>query len=251
MARTKLLPSARPPGFVLGSEVDISSWYGGELVLDVSQRVQCFLGYRRDEQPHNLPWYSPSVALHDRDGRSSCRFVELRQGVLERTNFLRDDAYYKVIDDRRVLLPKGASSDFGVVFKDGAEDDELTRQVFGGTRQEFEAVAHALAPVAGRSFHEMLQLPRVTFSKTRSNYCDVTGCLIPKDFPYVAFDTAECDWSHVSLYGLYRLIAFMCPTRSTSPVQVALENAGISSELVRLFMNNGMNASPIYSSERD
>lgn len=252
MSRAKPLSSIPPLGFVLGAKVDISRWHGGELVLDVNQRVQCFLGYHRDEQPHDLPWYSPSVALHDRDGRSSYRFVELRRGVLQRTGFLRDDQYYKIIEDRYIDLPTGASSYFGVVHKGGGrEDEDLTRQIFGGTRLEFEAVTHALARVAGRSFQEMLHLPRLTFSKTRSNRCDVSGCLITQNFPYVAFDNAQYDWSHVSLHSLYRLLSFLCSPGAKSPVQVALEDAGISGELVRRFVDNGVSARPIYPHERD
>lgn len=106
-------PQPPPLGFILGSDLDISRWSGGELVLDTSQRVQCFLGYRRADQPHDLPWYSPSVALHDREGRSSYGFVQLRRGVLSRSGFLKDDEYYKIIDDRYVDLPRGTNSYFG------------------------------------------------------------------------------------------------------------------------------------------
>jgi hypothetical protein len=72
--------------------------------------------------------------------------VELYRGVLTQTAFLRDDEYYKLIKDRYVILPKGASSYFGVIrIGDRSEDEELTRQVFGGTTEEFESIAYALA----------------------------------------------------------------------------------------------------------
>jgi hypothetical protein len=235
-----------PPGFIRGSECNISHWSGGELVLDTKHQVQCFIGYCREDQSHNAPWYSPSVALNDRDGRSSYRFVELRRGVLRHTPFLRDEEYYKVIDDRFVILPRGTSSYFGVICKgDRSEDEELTRQVFGGTMQEFELIACALARTVGRPSDEMLRLPRLTFSKTRQNHCDVSGCLIPENFPYVAFNDAPYDWGHVSLFGLYRLLAFMCST-GESPVKAALEDAGVSVELMQRFVDSGTNARPMY-----
>jgi hypothetical protein len=245
MPRTKL-QSPPPPDFIRGSETDISSWHGGELLLDTNGRVQCFLGYRRDDQPRNLAWYAPCVALRDRDGRNSYRFVELYRGVLTQTAFLRDDEYYKLIKDRYVILPKGASSYFGVIrIGDRSEDEELTRQVFGGTTEEFESIAYALARAVGRSFHPAVRLPRLTFSRTRTNSCDVSGCLIPENFPYIAFNDAQYDWSHISLYGLYRLLSFMCPS-DDSPIAAALVDAGVSIQLVRRFVNNGMNARPIY-----
>jgi hypothetical protein len=249
---TKKASESPPAGFTLGSQVEISHWHGGELVLDTNQRIRCFLGYRREDQPRDLPWFSPSVALRDRDGRGSYRFVELHGGVLSQSGFLRPDEYYKIIDDRFLDLPRGAVSYFGVVRKgDREEDEELTRQVFGGTMEELEAVAHALAGIVGRSFHEMVRLPRLTFSKTRENYCDISGCLIPREFPYVAFDSAQYDWSHVSLYGLFRLVSFMCPSDGRGPVGAALERAGISTELVRRLVDSGTNARPLYPRELD
>lgn len=112
--------------------------------------------------------------------------------------------------------------------------------------EEFETVAHALARTVGRLLHPALRLPRLTFSKTRGNHCDLSGCLIPQNFPYVAFNDAQYDWGHVSLYGLYRLLSFTCPS-SESPTATTLENAGVSVELLRRFIDNGFNAKPIYS----
>jgi hypothetical protein len=251
MPRTKQ-PTTAPRGFALGRDIDISKWHIGELVGDPEGRIRCILGYQREEQPFDLPWYSPSVALHDRDGRSSFRFVELRRGIVERCGLLNDSGYFKLIDDRYLNLPRGASSYFGVTTRGGGEqDDDATRQVFGATMGEFTAAARAVAAVVGRDFPEMLQLPRLTFSKTRSNSCDVTGCLIPKDFPYLAFDEAQYHWSHVSLFGFYRLLSFMCPNEQGSPVARALLGAGLPAELLARLREHGMSYSiPLYPDRR-
>jgi hypothetical protein len=98
------------------------------MAVDVAGNLRCFLGYRRADQPLDLPYYSPSVALQDKDGRKSYRFVGLQRGTLEKSSFLRDEAYYRVLEDRWLILPSGTSSYFGVISRDKREEDcALTR----------------------------------------------------------------------------------------------------------------------------
>jgi hypothetical protein len=224
-----------PPGFVLGSSIDLSSWHGKELIVDLAGSMYCILGYMKKEQPNELPYYSPSVALHDANGRKSYRFVELSRGMLRRSGFLRDESYYRILDDHFLIFPRGADSYFGVVHrKDREESVELTRKVFGGTREDIETVAKALAEVIGRGYHEILQLPRVTFSRTRSNSCDLSGCLIPKDFPYLAFESSQYAWSHLSLHAFYRLLSLLCPKGSA--IRRALLDSGVPEEVLNLLL---------------
>lgn len=230
-------PVELPPGFVLGASIDLSSLHGGELVVDVAGNVHCYVGYAREDQPFDLPWYSPCVALRDKGGRASYRFVKLQRGMLRRTAFLREDEHYRFLDDRWLILPRGADSYFGVIERKSREEDVArTREVFGGTRSDIESVAKALSKVIGRDYHEIAQLPRVTFSRTRSNSCDISGCLIPKDFPYLAFEDAQYDWSHVSLHAFYKLLAFFCPSGRTSPGRQALLGSGASEEVLNILL---------------
>jgi hypothetical protein len=83
----------------------------------------------------------------------------------------------------------------------------------------------------------MVQLPRVTFSKTRNNSCDLTGCLFPKDFPYLAFDQSQYAWSHVSLFGFYRLLGFLCPSRSA--VREAMERSELDTGVIDMLVDAG------------
>lgn len=239
MTRRLRPPAAIPPGFVLGADIDISSWRGREIVADVDGNIECFVGYRRSKQPFDLPYYAPSVALHDADGRRSYRFVELRRGMLTNSRFLRDDGHYQVRVDRSLVLPSGADTIFGVFERQtGEEDVDLTRRLFGGTRDDIESVASALASVMGRGYREIFRLPRVTFSRTRSNCCDLAGCLIPRDFPYLAFEDSQSDWGHVSLYGFYRLLSLLCPIGKNSAIGRALLEAGISEDVLKLLVEN-------------
>jgi len=218
--------------------LDISSWHGGELISSVDGEVRCYLGYRSERQRFDLLWYSPSAALQDKDGRDSRRFVELRGGLLRTSALPRSEQPQKLLTDRLLILPRGADSFFGVIDRQTRDlDEELTRRLFGGTCDDIESVAKALARVVGRGFHEMAQLPRVTFSKSRNNSCDLTGCLIPKDFPYLAFDQSQHAWSHVSLFGFYRLLGFLCPPRSA--VREAMERSELAAGAIDMLVEAG------------
>lgn len=230
------LPAA-PPG------IDISSWHGGELVTDSAGDIRCYLGYRTERQPFDLPWYSPSVALRDRGGPRSHRFVELRSGMLRTSSLPNDEQPQQLLTDRWLLLPRGTDSSFGVIDRQTRHlDEKLTRRLFGGTRADIESVAKALSRVVGREYHDMAQLPRVTFSKTRNNSCDLTGCLIPKEFPYLAFDQSQYAWSHVSLHGFYRLLGFLCP--SGSAVREAIERSEIAAGVLDMLVEAGQHCGP-------
>lgn len=219
-------------------QFDISSWHGGELIVNAAGDVRCYLGYRSNPQPYNLPWYSPSVALRDKDGLTSHRFVELRGGLLRTTSLPRSEDAYQLVVDRWLELPRGADSFFRVVDrKTRVMDEELTRRLFWGTRADIESIAKALSRVVGRGFHELAQFPRVTFSRTSDNSCDLTGCLIPRDFPYLAFDQSQYTWSHVSLHGFYRLLAFLCPSKSA--VREAIERSDIEAGVLDRLMEAG------------
>lgn len=233
-------PAEIPEGFELGVDIDISAWNGGELVIDVLGNVECYVGYRTENQPQDLAYYAPCAALRDKGGRESYRFVELRRGVLRTRGFLCDDQRYRVLEDRWTAFPRGADSDFGVKERGTrGEDVELTRVVFGATAREIRSVVTALSRVTGRA-SSGFDISRVTFSRSQSNRCDVSGCLIPKNFPYIAFEESQYDWSHVSLYGLYRLISFLCPDGSPSPVQQALLEEGVPEEVVHRLREAGM-----------
>jgi hypothetical protein len=238
MKHRKQEPTAIP-GFIRGSEIDLSSWKDGSLAIDEIGEAYCILGYRLEEQPSTLPYYSPSVAVRDHDGRSSYRFVRLFRGTLGMAGFFRDDRYYRFLDDRRLVLPTGTDAYFGVVSRDLREEDtELSRSVFGGTVAEIRDLAKAMSRIAGRSFGDTVQMPRVTFSKTRNNRCDISGCLIPRNFPYVAFEGSQHDWGHVSLHGLYRLVSFLAGSLTASPIFEALVEAGVTAESLHAVLSN-------------
>lgn len=236
MPRRKQQPGDQPPsGFIPGSQIDLASWSDSALAEDANGNVHCIVGYQSDRSRIDLPYFAPSVAAHHRDGRNSHNFVQLRRGTLRRSSFFRADGFYRVIPDRRIEFPAGASSYFGVTIPGPTwqEDADLTRQVFGATRKELEALARGIARITGRDDGPYAEYPSATFSRTRSNRCDISNCLIPKEFPYIAFCGAQYEWSHVSLHGFYRLLKFLCPQERESAVMAALIEDGFDRERLR------------------
>lgn len=204
-----------------------------------SGEIECFIGYRKKKQPHNLTYYHPSVADREPGGRTSFGFIKLYQGVLHRGSFLRDDSYYQPVSDKWLVLPKGTDGYFGIIDRDTRDEDaELTRKIFGASIEDITEVATALAQTIGRGHHEMLRLPRVTFSKTRDNTCDISGCLIPSNFPYIAFDQAQYAWSHVSLYGFYRLLGFLCSQKRRNSLRGSIIDQQVPEELLDALIGN-------------
>jgi hypothetical protein len=232
-------PTAAPPGFALGSSFDVSALHDGEMFSDTAGGIHCILGYRARKQPTDLAYYHPSVAARDPDGRASYRFVELRRGTLSQSSFLREDQYYRQITDRWLALPSGTDGYFGVISKEERREDiDATRALFGGTSDDITRVAAALSHVIGRGYHDAVRLPRITFSKTRSNQCDFSGCLIPKEFPYIAFNQSQYAWSHVSLYGFYRLLSFLCYVRAGNPLRAAVLKSDVTEDLLDALIKN-------------
>lgn len=227
------------PEYVLGKDLDLADLRGELLARSHSGRLECIVGYRRKDQPWDLAYFHPSVGIREGAAKAPGRFIDLDRGMLRESVFISPDTYYKIIKDRWIVFPSGASSYFGVIKEsDRTEDVELTREIFGATLQEIEEVARAFSKIIGRGYHEMVRLPRSTFSKTQSNDCDLTQALIPRNFPYLAFEQAQYAWSHISFYGFYRLLSFVCGGADSSPIARAMVESGVEPQILRRLIDN-------------
>lgn len=233
-------PQSVPQGFTPRDELSIDAWEHDSIAVSSSGEAFFYVGYRREDQPHDIPYYAVSVAARDGRKEDSRRLVRFIGGTLTFDFFLRAHETYQLIDDRFVALPSGADSYFGVLIKGSrAEDENLTRQLFGATINELSAVAAAFGELTGRVSRSYSEAGRVTFSRSRNNDCDVSACLIPRNFPYLAFEQAQYDWSHISLYGFYRLLAFLCSGGRESPIKRGLLDAGLEGELLHRLIKCG------------
>jgi hypothetical protein len=197
------------------------------------------VGFRDKDQKTDLPYYSPSVGSGRAESRTSHRFIRLEKGVLHYSSFLSPTGYYRLLDDKFVRFPVVADPYFGVISRDDkAEDANLSRQVFGATASEYDEAVKVFGQLTGKFFSPYY--PSVTCSKNRVNLCDITGCLIPRLFPYIAFDEPQFCWSHVSLLGFCRVLAFLTPSFPHSgQIHSLIGDSGISAEILGRLVDVG------------
>lgn len=223
--------SSAPSSFIRGDQIPFDE-ATHLLVEDEHGGAFCYMGFSPKDDKADLPYYNVSVAGRNKAFQSSDQFVLLKDGSLRFTTYFSPSRNYIVRHDRQLQLPIGTDSMFGVLREDRSLDEDMTRSVFGATFHEIELVAASIASITGHPVFKEFRLPRVTFSKKRSNSCDLTGCLIPREFPYVAFNQAQFHWSHVSLHAIYRILAFFGGEERNNPFRNALHDRGIQNELI-------------------
>lgn len=206
-----------------------------------------YVGYRPENCPGETPYFATSVAARDREDPSARRFVRLMRGTLSLDSFLPEIESVTIIQDHHLVLPAGSDSYFGVVDRSTSrEHAELTREIFGATCDELTEVADIIGIITGRISDEYGAAGRVTFSRTRSNNCDLCGCLIPHRFPYLAFEQSTYQWGHVSLSGFYRLLAFLSKGSKGSPFYAELVKRGVGPDTIQHMIAAGSHyADPI------
>lgn len=199
-----------------------------------------YVGYRPENSPGESPYFATSVAARDREDPSARRFVRLMRGTLSLDSFLPAIQSVTIVQDHHLVLPTGSDAYFGVVDRSTSrEHADLTREIFGATSNELTEAADIIGIIAGRISDEYGAAGRVTFSRTRSNNCNLCGCLIPYRFPYLAFEQSGYRWGHVSLCGFYRLLAFLSNGSKGSPFSAALIDRGIGPDTLQHMIDAG------------
>lgn len=139
-------------------------------------------------------------------------FYRLKSGVIFKDEFIDGETHlpFEVAEKNEYVdLPKGPSTYFGIhAYETHEENSEDTRKAFGLTYDELSDVLRAYGCIfeLGDAYSPQ---PRITRSNQRNNCCDLSYAWIPAGFPYIAFDTNEYPFSHVSLgafYGHLRLL---------------------------------------------
>lgn len=228
-----------PGEFRLGRDIKCAELAYGQYVVDEAGTAEVFLGYIESRQNCELDFFSLSSA--DKKGlRDRYRFVTLRGGKLLLSKFLKDDKLYRVPPSSRVHMPRGASSDFGVYHDDvRGLDESLTRHFFGLTFDELDYFLAVLghAVWGAQDEYRLFLKPRITFSKTRDNDCDVANVWIPKNFPFIAFSETQNWGGHIALPTLYRTATLLTlPVTYASshefPFQESLQKCGATTEIM-------------------
>ena len=221
-----------------GSGITISH---GDIMIFVSERDEVFLYTGicpNDDSIHYKGLNCNPYTMHglhstNRSVRDMIRnFYRIADGCIY-LDYYVDSISYK--DERYKQIKAGLALattcvDYGVRVN-GQDDIALTRAVFGLTLSELSDLVNASAKVLSFT-GDYSWFPRLTRSVNRDNYCDLTGAWIPAKFPYIAFAESGCDFSHVSLWGFYRLIQLHTYGRLESQVSKVLLEAGIEKSLL-------------------
>jgi hypothetical protein len=223
-------------------------------------RIVSFIGYMRIEDADYPHPDCRSTSLGARDMRESRAenegFVALCDGALSLDRFIKPDDEYRLFSNYLVAGMAKYGGCFGAVHAETQElHDELSRHLFGVTCGElaefltvFGAVVH-LPPSQPEQVYRVyrtLRYPRITASDKRENTCDLTGVLIPEDFPFIAFGDTNFLFGHVSLQGFYRHLSFLCkaPYGHPSNLYRSLVSAGASAIVLDRLIGLGGQSPP-------
>lgn len=211
--RTDATRSAESPAaFVFGHDVALEELECGRIALSPEGSPTAYLGYLGSQGGRPF-LYHLCVGRDQEDGRRSQRFVQLDHGGLFLSDFLSDNQRYRIAEDRLLHLPSNPGDGFGVFSRSSRElDENLTRQLFGATQAELDEFLATFYSVVRRPVSDDY-FPKeccTTFSRSSNNWCDLTHQFIPEGFPFIRFGETMYFGGHVSLYGFYRQMAFLC-----------------------------------------
>lgn len=189
-------------------------------------KLECYIGYKPLSTAGDDFSYHVSVGRKKGEDAEEGRFIQLASGALQwgYSPFNSLFAHY-YIPSLHLFLPRKTNPRFSIQ-KSGEDCDELTRQFFGLTFDELTSLVSSYETASG---HQRCGPARVTCS-LKYNTCDLTGALIPREFPYITFTNSDFIWSHISLSGFYSHIAFLLMNGPQSEFYLRLLDEGCSAE---------------------
>lgn len=211
-------------------------------------RVLCYIGaWSKTQVQPVLEWIpEPIVGMHTEDKyvRKLMRgFFQLESGGLYLSDFL--DAYYwqdELFKEVPAIIrfPKPAKMSYAVLPEktwDVKQEyiEELERRLFGLTSIEIEIVLKAYGDIFGLK-NKPVQIPRLTFSTKKHDYCRITEQWIPSGFPCISFSVQRDPYDHVSLLGLYRHLQLVILDKDTSIASLMMKN-GVPKYLIETIMS--------------
>ena len=205
---------------------------GNHIYASESDRLFYYVGFLPIEERNKNSFYFTGAGHRYRNKENESRYARLETGTLFWDSFLDDQGRFKELEEFRVALPKGSDNFFGVVERGNRTENEgLTREFFGATFEELKELVVAYSGLL-HSKPSGYWKPRVTFSGKRSNQCELSGCLIPRNFPYIAFAHSENAWSHISLFGFYNHLNFLRSDSKRNAFHLRMVQQGIEEDLL-------------------
>lgn len=204
--------TALPPGFRHGSNISPHELANGRIAVSANGEPTVFLG-RLVLAEHGETDLLP---LDAESPRTNDDFLRAIQGTIVMGGFLQDNIAYKIVPDRRLVLPARGRGHFGVCdWPARDEDTALTCAIFGITFDELEetiaaldaATDHGSNRTAMRYVHKV-RPARITSART-DWLCHVSSSYIPPDFPFVALEGQEHS-KDTCLRAFFEHIAILC-----------------------------------------
>lgn len=228
-----------------GKDITIGDFFP-EIFISETDEVYCYLGIclsdedRRSGVGFMRPYYM--VGKHSTDSAivdEIAGFYRIIEGCIISDDYVdckfRSKQLFKRINSG-IRLPHPDSH--YAVFVNREEDEELTRSVFGLTYKELTTLLDAYAKVMDTG-NVFTTYPRLTRSITANNFCDLTECWIPKQFPYVTFNENGYDFSHLSLWGLYRYMQLITGCKINTLFSQALLKCGATEDILNKLFQIG------------
>jgi len=190
-------------------------------------------------QPNNNdPSFTANEFLYP-SADQGVQLARLERGTLFWDKFLNEHHKFKKLQELFVRFPAGPNNFYGVYKREepilGGVDIEATREIFGATQEELENLTVIYRRLMGGPGTTR---PRTTFSKNGPNPCDLSGSLIPKQFPYIAFEHSSDLWGHVSLSGFYRHLDFMLRDKRNCALWPRMIEEGIDEDFLNDLIDN-------------
>jgi len=186
------------------------------IYISEDNKVICYTGIRtrdaRDDTSIEMqPYYLKGKhSFGNKTSNEIVGFYRVAKGrvVLDEfidNHWLFKDKAIKQVDNVGIILPIAART-YYTIWVNHEEDDVLARAVFGVTCDELHQLLKIFEKNSGNNYYDRYSYPRMTRSNS-TNFCDITDMLIPRHFPYVAFNESGYVFSHVSLFGFYQLLS--------------------------------------------
>lgn len=228
-----------------GKDITICDHFPAVFISE-SDEVYCYPGICLNDDNHRNkagfmhPYYM--IGKHSTDSSISDEitgFYRIADGCIVLDDYidcrLRSKQLFKKINTGIKFSLPGS---YYAVFVDQEEDEELTRAIFGLTYGELTILLDAYAKVMG-TCRDFYTYPRLTRSVNKENFCDLTELWIPKQFPYVTFSENGFDFSHVSMWGLYRHLQLLTGCKINSMFSQVLLKNGATVEVFNNLFNIG------------
>jgi hypothetical protein len=230
--------------------------FGSELSINdaisffyISERnsIFCYTGIKRnDERETYIDSFPVSLNMKNKTKMNDI-FLRINKGCIIFDSFLNEDSYKDVKYKKLkciLQLPIGATTYFCVsdhIEEHGSlrftENRLLTSEVFGMCYDELDGLLEAYSKIMHTNT-QYNRYPRLTRSNKKDNLCDLTGLWIPMNFPYIAFEQSDYDFSHVSLWGFYRNVGLLC---RSSVFYNALLSEGADKEALKNIIKPNVN----------